>query len=200
MIIVGLTGSICVGKSTVAKTFIEHGMWIVDADKIAHELVGIDCAGLLDIIAVFGKEYLNTDNSLNRIKLGELVFNNPKEMDKLNATMKPHLEKRIKLRFKTCEDIGFPVVVFDGPMIIEFNHADLYRPLIVVSCDQDKQLERLMKRNNLTKDQAMARINCQMPTSEKIKFADYVIDTNNTIEESINQTKIIIEKITKEIK
>ena len=200
MIIAGLTGSICCGKSTVARTFIDRGFFIVDADKIAHEIVKPGTQAWMDILVAFGKEYLNTDDSLNRSELGELVFNDPKEMDKLNTIMKPFLEERFKFAFEAYKNLGFPIVIFDGPTIIESGHADLYRPLIVVSCDQDKQLERLMKRNHLTESQAMARINCQMPTSEKIKFADYVIDTNNTIEESINQTKIIIEKITKEIK
>jgi dephospho-CoA kinase len=200
MIIVGLTGSICCGKSTISKTFVDQGFFIVDADKIAHEIVKPGTQAWMDIYVAFGKQYFNTDDSINREELGELVFNDPKEMDKLNAIMKLYIEERISNSFEFFKTAGFPIIVYDAPLLIEFGHADLYRPLIVVSCDKGKQVERLMKRNNLTEAQAMARINCQLPTSEKIKYADHIIDTNGTIEESIKQTKLIIEKITKEIK
>lgn len=195
MIICGLTGGICSGKSTISKTFQYHNIPVVDADIVARQVVEPNTPGLSQVINAFGVEYLNDDGTLNRTKLGNLVFNNQKKLDKLNSIMSVLMKEEQTYQFKVLKRRGFPIVVFDAALICEMGNADKYRPLIVVSCPLEIQLQRLMARNNLTESEAMARINKQFSAEERIKFADYVIDTSKSIEHSVKQTERIIRKL-----
>ncbi len=112
-------------------------------------------------------------------------------MDELNAIMGPLIDEESEYQIKQAHKTN-NIVVYDAALIIESGHSTRYNPLIVVSCPIDIQLTRLMKRNSLTRDEAMARISSQIPTEEKIKFADFVIDSSDTIESSIKQTETII--------
>jgi len=208
--IFGLTGGIACGKSTVTKTFRKNGIPIVDADQVARDVVIPGSPGWFEVFLTFGKEYLNSDDSINRQKLGALVFSNPKEMKKLNDVMKPLLETESKRQLEHALSFGElewntetnspilhrpGIVGYDAALICEMGNADKYRPLIVVNCPPEIQIERLIKRNNLTIEQAQARIDAQMPLSEKVKLADFVIDTSGTIENSEKQTLEIISKL-----
>lgn len=208
--IFGLTGGIACGKSTVTKTFRDNGIPMVDADQVARDVVIPGSEGWFQVFLAFGKDYLNSDDSLNREKLGALVFSNPEEMKKLNDIMKPLIEneskRQLEYRLKNGElfwneETNQPgirlsnMVGYDAALIIEMGNADKYRPLIVVYCEPALQIERLIKRNNLTYEQAKARIDAQIPASEKVKLADFVIDTSGTIENSVEQTLNIIEKL-----
>lgn len=195
MIIVGLTGGIASGKSTVSKTFKEHNIPVVDADIVARQVVELGTPGLQQIKDAFGKDYLNEDETLNRSKLGELVFKDQKSLDKLNNIMDPLMREEQKKQFKKLKERGFKLAVFDAALICEMGNADKYRPLIVVACPLEIQLQRLMARNSLTKEQAMARIDKQFSMEIRTKLADYVIDTSKDIENSIKQTVKIIRKL-----
>lgn len=195
MMIVGLTGGIASGKSTISKTFQYYNIPVVDADIVARQVVAPETVGLSQVINAFGTEYLNDDGTLNRTKLGSLVFNNQKELDKLNGIMSGLMKEEQTNQFKSLKRRGFPFVVFDAALICEMGNADKYRPLIVVACPLEVQLQRLMSRNNLTESEAMARISKQFSVEERIKFADYVIDTSKSIEHSVKQTEKIIRKL-----
>lgn len=195
MIIVGLTGGIASGKSTVSRTFKEHNIPVVDADIVARQVVELESPGLQQVADAFGKDYLNEDGTLNRIKLGELVFKNQKSLDKLNNIMNPLMKEEQKKQFKRLKDRGFKLAIFDAALICEMGNVEKYRPLIVVSCPLEMQLQRLMSRNNLTKEQAMARIDKQFSLEIRNKLADYVIDTSKDIEHSVKQTVKIIRKL-----
>lgn len=205
MITFGLTGGIATGKSTVEKTFISHGIPIVDADIVARQVVEPGTYGLLKIVEIFGPDTLFPNGTLNRSKLSEMVFDclpedvRQNNMHMLNNLMGPLIREEGARQIKKLHDHGRGIVGWSAALICEMGQAEHYRPLIVVSCPVEMQVERLIKRSGLTTDQAMSRINAQMPTQQKTALADYVISSDGTIEESIKQTEIYIE-ILKSIK
>jgi len=190
--IIGLTGGIASGKSTIAKTFAKHNIPIVDADIVARQVVEPGKYGLNRIAFVFGKDVLLEDGTLNRKKLGELVFSNDDILVVLNRIMLPLILEEASTQMTKLYKSGHKIIVYDAALICENGNADKYRPLIVAHCSKETQLARLIKRNGLTEEQAMKRINAQMSSEDKIKLADYSVDTNGTIESSIQQTKNII--------
>ena len=193
MITFGLTGGIASGKSTVTKTFRAAGIPMVDADIVARQVVEPGTPGLQAVINAFGTEYLLSDGTLNRTKLGALVFADKKELDICNKIMMPLIHDEGAAQIQKLHDEGHLIVGYDAALICEIGNAEKYRPLIVVHCPTDTQLARLMSRNNLTRDEAMARIEAQMPVEKKKAMADYLIDTSGTIEYSVQQTEKIIE-------
>jgi dephospho-CoA kinase len=194
--IVGLTGGICCGKSTVAKTFVRLGIPEVDADIVARQVVEVGTKGWDRIRATFGMEYLNDDQTINRAKLGKLVFSDRNTRSLLDQLMLPLIidESKIQLE-KLARDHA--IVVYNAALICEMGHADRYRPLVVVVCTPEIQLARLMNRNNLTKIEAMLRINAQMPAAAKCDMADFVIETSGNIEGSVLQTEVVLYEIRK---
>lgn len=192
MITFGLTGGIACGKSTATKTFQKLGIPMVDADIIAREVVEPGTYGLWSIVDTFGSQYLNEDGTMNRSAMGAFVFSNQEALDKMNKIMTPLINHASTLHISKLHDQGYNIVGYDAALICEMGNADKYRPLIVVACPQHMQVERMMKRNNLTMEHAMARINSQMSTEDKIKLADYVIDTSGSIEDSVRQTESIV--------
>lgn len=195
MIIFGLTGGIASGKSTVTKTFIKHGIPLVDADIVAREVVTVGSHGWGFVRAMFGQEYFNEDETINRTKLGALVFSDKQAMYNLNHVMKPLIQIESARQITALHSAGNSIVGYNAALICEMGNAKKYHPLIVVACSKDIQKERLMKRNDLTEEQALARINAQMSVEEKIKLADHVIDTSKEIEFSIQQTETIIHQL-----
>jgi len=193
MITFGLTGGIASGKSTVTKTFRAAGIPVVDADIVARQVVEPGTTGLQMIVSTFGKEYLQEDGTLDRIKLGTLVFSNKAELDRVNQIMMPLINDESAAQIKKLHDDGHLIVGYDAALICEMGNSKKFRPLIVVHCPQDMQIVRLMSRNKLTRDEAMARIQAQMPVGEKMAMADFLIDTSGSVDQSVNQTKAIIE-------
>lgn len=191
-LIVGLTGGICCGKSTVSKTFLKYSIPIVDADQVARDVVVSNSIGLKQVIGSFGDAHLNTDGSLNRITLGKFVFDHPEELKKLNSIMMPLITEEADKQIDAFKKAGHSIIVYDAALIFEMGNASKYHPLIVAYCSSELQLDRLMKRNSLTREDAMARINAQMPVEEKMRKATFLIDTNGSIEDSIKQTEKII--------
>ena len=189
MITFGITGGIASGKSTVTKTFIKLGVPIVDADVVARQVVEPGTVGLEAIVDAFGQDILCIDGTLNRPKLGDLVFHDATQMSMINHIMTPLINTESSRQIAEMHAQGHEIVGYDAALICEMGNADKYRPLIVVQCPQAIQVERLMKRNDLTYDQAMARITCQMPVEQKAKLADWIIDTSGTIEDSTKQTE-----------
>lgn len=195
MITFGLTGGIASGKSTVTKTFRYLGIPIVDADVVARQIVEPGTVGLQAVVFAFGKEFLQSDGTLNRTKLGARVFADKKELDICNKIMGPLIVDESAAQIKKLHDDGAPLVGYDAALICEMGNSKKYRPLIVVHCPSDTQIDRLMSRNNLTRAEAMYRIEAQMPVEKKKALADYLIDTSDSIESSKYQTKVIAHRI-----
>jgi len=193
MITFGLTGGIASGKSTVTKTFRSVGIPMVDADIVARQVVEPGTHGLETVIKAFGTDFLQSDGTLNRTALGALVFANEEARHLINKIMYPLINDESSAQIKKLHEDGHVLVGYDAALICEMGNAKKYRPLIVVHCPRVTQIERLMSRNSLTHAEAMARIEAQMPVEKKMELADYLIDTSGTVENSINQTKNIIE-------
>lgn len=193
MITFGLTGGIACGKSTVTKTFRANNIPMVDADIVARQVVEPGSYGLARVVRAFGAEYLNPDGTLNRTKLGALVFSDNSARRVIDKIMAPLINTESSTQINTLLSQGHSIVGYDAALICEMGNSEKYRPLIVVHCPRDTQVERLMSRNNLTRAEAMARIEAQMPLEKKVKLADYTINTSGTIEESVKQTEVIIQ-------
>jgi|ERR1035437_2862093 dephospho-CoA kinase len=195
MILCGITGGIASGKSTVSKTLINNGVFIIDADQVSRDVVVPGSKGLQLLIDEFGIEILSEDGSLNRKHLGDLVFDNSVLMDSLNKIMIPLIDEESSKQIRYAQYQGCSIICYDSALVCEFGHADKYRPLIAVQCSEEQQIERLMKRGtghgSLTREQAMARINAQMPVPEKVAMADWIIDSSYSIDYSIKQTETI---------
>lgn len=190
MLRVGLTGSIGVGKSFVTSVFEELGCHVLDADQTAREVVMPDTPGLKAITQEFGAEILHPDGTLNRKQLGALVFADESRRQRLNHILHPFIIARQDeiMRGWEAEDPN-GIGIIDAALMIESGGYKRFDKLIVVHCRPEVQLERLMLRDNLSHDEALRRINAQMPQEEKQKFADYLIDTSDGFE--LTRTQII---------
>jgi len=183
MLRVGLTGSIGVGKSFVASVFVELGCHVVDADQTAREVVMPGTPGLKALTEAFGDEILNPDGTLNRKQLGAVVFNDERQRQRLNHILHPFIivrQDEIMNAWEAEDPDG--VGIIDAALMIESGGYKRFDKLIVVHCRPEVQLERLMLRDKLSRDEALRRINAQMPQEEKQKFADYLIDTSDGFE------------------
>lgn len=184
---IGLTGGIASGKSTVAKMIRELGIPVIDADQIARDVVKVGEEAYKQIVQTFGQEILQENGEIDRAKLGAIVFHNEQERKKLNAIVHPAVRRRMLAEKKAYVQKGAKTVVLDIPLLFESELTHLIDKIIVVYVDDDVQLDRLMKRNGFSKEEALARIRAQMPLREKVKKADAVIDNNGTIEETKQQ-------------
>lgn len=197
MLRVGLTGSIAVGKSFVARVLSELGCQVLDADDTAREVVVPGSAGLAEVVAEFGPEILQADGALDRSKLGVLVFERADKRAVLNSILHPLIiaqqDKQLReWESKTPDGIS----VIDAALMIESGGYRRFDKVIVVHCRPEVQLERLMARNNLTRDEALRRVGAQMAQDEKKKFADYLIDTSDGFEAARERTKEVYDELT----
>ncbi len=192
MKIIGLTGNIACGKSTVAAIFKELGATLIDADKVARDIVGKGNPALGKIINHFGNEILNKDGTLNREKLGRKVFNDEKARQILNDITHPEIFKEINNLIEKYRSEGKRIVIIEAALIIEREKLKkIIDKLIVVSTSKDIQIKRLKDRDGFSKEQALSRINSQIPIEEKIKHADYVIHNDTDISNIKNQVDTI---------
>ena len=195
MITFGITGGISVGKSTVSNLIrSKYNIPIVDADTIIREVVEPGTPGLQYLINAFGSEILS-ENYLNRPYLSNLVFNNKLAMDKLNSIMSPLVKEESFKQIQNLHSQGHYLVGYDYALLFESGVNNLYNPIIVVSCNEDLQIKRLIARNGYSKDQALARINSQMPLQYKVERADYVIHNNNGMSELSSDIYSVINKL-----
>ncbi len=189
MLRVGLTGSIGVGKTFVASIFVELGCHVLDADQTAREVVMPGTPGLEAIVHEFGEQILNTDGTLDRKRLGALVFADENRRQRLNHILHPFIIARqdeILREWEREDPKGIGIV--DAALMIESGGYKRFDKLIVVHCRPEVQLERLMLRDKLSRDEAQRRINSQMPQEEKQKFGDYLIDTSDGFDPTRSRT------------
>jgi len=196
MLKVGLTGSIAVGKSFVLRTLAELGCRVVDADTIAREVVAPASAGLKLVTAVFGNEILREDGALDRAKLGAIVFSDESKRAQLNSILHPLI---IAVQDDQIREIELQdpngIVVIDAALMIESGGYRRLDKLIVVHCRPEIQLNRLMSRDQLSREAAAQRIASQMPQEEKMKYADYLIDTSEGFAETRRHVVAVYEEL-----
>ena len=191
ILIIGITGSIACGKSLVSNYLQEKGYTIIDADKIGHMALENDEVKK-QLVNKFGKSILK-DNEVNRVTLGKLVFENNENLKELNNIIHPQIRKNISEQIQVHKNEK--LVFVDVPLLFEAKFDDLVEKIIVVSLDEKIQLERLMNRNSLSKEEALQRIKSQIPVREKEKLGDYVVDNSFTQENTYNQVDRILEKL-----
>jgi dephospho-CoA kinase len=188
MKVIGLTGGIACGKSTVSCILKELGAAIIDADEIARQIIKPGRPALGSIIDTFGDEYLRIDGGLDRKKLGDLVFSQPEALKLLNSIVHPAIVEEIKntiISLKGCTK--YKAIVVDAALLIETGLTELVDEVWVVSVPYDIQLSRLKKRSNLTFKEARDRIESQMTDSERFKYADKIIDNSKSMEDTREQ-------------
>jgi len=196
--IIGITGSIGTGKSTVSNYLILKGYSVVDADKISKGAYNIGSNGYKAILEVFGVEILNSNGEVDRKKIKKIVFDDSNMLQRLNMAIHPiiinEIEKEIEILLESQN-----VVFLDAPLLIETELHKKVDKIIVVVCDKNEQINRIIKRDKITADMAISIINSQMSIDEKLKFADYIVYNNSTIENLYSQVDEIILEIKKEI-
>lgn len=183
MKIIALTGGISCGKTTLANMLRELGAPVIDADAISRSLTAPGGKALPAIREAFGGEVFQNDQTLNRAALAERVFHDPEQLQKLNNLTHPLIIERMQSEIERCRKSGAPVVVLDVPLLFETGLDRLADETVCVSAPLPVQLKRLMTRNGLTEEQAMRRIQSQMPLCEKEKLADRTISTDCPLEE-----------------
>ena len=194
--IIGLTGGIATGKTTVSKILIEKGYKLIDADKIAREVVAINNPAYLRIVEEFGEAILLEDKTIDRKALGNIIFNDNSSREKLNQITHPQIFKTIKLNIqKLCKEES--IIFVDIPLLFEqfhlFKEYDIrFNEIVLVYVDEKTQIERLVKRDFISKEQALNKIRSQMPIVEKRSKSSKTIDNNGDVEELKKQVDILL--------
>jgi len=183
MKIIGLTGGIASGKSTVSRFLAEMGAVIINADEVAHETLKSDIELQQEIVADFGDQILTTEGRIDRERLGEIVFTNPDALARLNRIMHPRLYEMVRAQLENYRQQKVKVVILEVPLLIEAGWTALADEIWVTVASEATVLGRLQQQVGLSAKQALARIGSQMPAKDRIKHADVVIDTDCSLDE-----------------
>lgn len=178
--ILGITGSIATGKSTVVNIFKQYGFSVVDADIIAREVVEPNTAGLKKVVETFGSSVLCSDGSLNRKQLGQIIFSDTKKRQALNALLAPFLQEAIIEQIKRASAVS-SLVIADIPLLYEAGYDKYMDQVAVVYIPEDLQVQRLMKRDRITKKEAQKKVASQLSIEEKKKRADIIFDNQESL-------------------
>lgn len=186
-LVIGLTGGIASGKSTVSNMLKEMNITVIDADVEARLAVEKGEPAYQKIVAEFGNDILLTNEEIDRVKLGSIIFHNADKRKLLNSIVHPEVRKRMNNQVEAAREREEQVIVLDIPLLFESKLTHMVEKTILVYVDRDIQLKRLMERNELSLKDAEARIKSQMPLSEKVSLADAVINNNGGITETKKQ-------------
>jgi dephospho-CoA kinase len=199
MLIVGLTGGIASGKSLVARIFKDAGARIIDADRIVRELLEPGLPAWKEVSDHFGNAVLMPDTCIDRRKLGEIVFSDPEKRVWLNQCLHPRVFEVYTVQVKRLsERAPDAIIVFDAALLIETGFHKKMDKTVVVYAHPDQQLARLMKRDGFSREQALARIESQMPLRDKRGYGDYVIENTGTREEAELQARAVFQRLKEE--
>ncbi|HEU4808745.1 MAG TPA: dephospho-CoA kinase [Homoserinimonas sp.] len=197
MYLIGLTGGIASGKSVVAKRLAEHGAIHIDADALARQVVEPGSRGLAAIAEEFGPGVIAADGSLDRAALGSLVFGDTERLARLNAIVHPLVRERTSTLITEAEQADpDAIVVYDVPLLIEAA-VDRQHPfdlIVVVDAEAEARIDRLVTLRGLSRDEAVHRLNSQATDTERLAIADVVIDSNDTLEQTIAQADALFER------
>lgn len=194
MLTVGLTGSIAVGKSFVCSVLRENGIPVLDADLTAREVVAAGTDGLAELVSHFGNDVLTANGELDRKKMAALVFSDPERLSLLNSIVHPRvIAKQNDWVDEQHRSDRNGIAVIDAALMIESGAYRRFDKIVVVWCEPDIQLSRLMLRDNLGADDALKRINAQMSQDEKKSFADHLINTSHGFDDTRRQTLDLID-------
>jgi dephospho-CoA kinase len=193
--LVGLTGGIGSGKSTVAAILRRLGAAIINADELSREVVQPEQEAWKEIIKTFGPDILQEDKTLDRRKLRKIVFDNPEARKQLEAIIHPRVRALAERRISELAATGSSVIVYEVPLLFEAQIHLWLRPVILVACDLETQKKRLLERDHLTELEAQQHVDAQMSLEEKRKLADHVIENDGTLEELEQDVRAVLQKI-----
>ena len=195
---IGLTGGIATGKSNVLEILRELGCQVLDADRVAHEVIEPGQPAYQEILEHFGEAVSGPDGRIDRAKLGAIVFADEAEREKLNSIVHPRVFQWQARWFEAVlQENPSAIAVVDAALMIETGSYRRFDKLIVVYCTPELQLERLMKRSKMSREDALARISSQMPSAEKLKYADYPIDTSQGFIDTRRQVEAVYHDLLK---
>jgi dephospho-CoA kinase len=194
-VVIGLTGGIASGKSTVSDMLRKQGIRVIDADQIAREVVEIGKPAYEQIVKTFGQDILHEDKTINREKLGTLIFSEENKRQQLNKIVHPAVRKEMLKQTEEEKAHQAKIVVLDIPLLFESKLTYMVDEIIVVYVDEETQLKRLMKRNSYSEEEAKIRIGSQLPLKEKAELADEIIHNQGSIEETRAQVHELISKL-----
>jgi len=180
---IGLTGGIGSGKSTVSRCLAELGAVILNADKVGHEAFKPNTEAWHEVVATFGKQVLTPSGEIDRKKLGGIVFSQPESLSRLNQIMHPRMYDMMKAQIEEYRQQGVDVVVLEAAVLIEANWTPLVDEVWVTVAPEAAVLERIKKQRGLDNEQTLARIRSQLPTEERVKHADVVINNDGDLDE-----------------
>jgi dephospho-CoA kinase len=190
MLRVGLTGGLASGKSLVGHALVDLGCHLIEADALGHEVLLPDGEAYAPVVNEFGREILDATGVIDRRRLGALVFGHPERLAKLSSYVHPAVAKRqeqILAGIQASDPDG--IVVVEAAILVETGSYRRFARLIVAMCGRELQIQRAMKRDGLTREEVLARLDQQLPLEEKVKVADYVIDTSGAKEHALEQTR-----------
>jgi len=196
MQLIGLTGGIASGKSVVAARLAEHGAVVVDADRVAREVVEPGTPALARIAEEFGAGVIAPDGSLDRAALGSLIFASPEKRAALNAITHPAVAVRSHELFAAAAAVDpEAIVVYDVPLLVDAGRTDEFDLVVVVNASTETRVRRMIELRGMTRDEAMHRINSQATDTERLAVADVVIDSNGALEQTLEQADALWEKL-----
>ena len=196
MQLIGLTGGIASGKSVVAARLAEHGAVVVDADRIAREVVDPGTPALARIAQEFGSAVIRSDGSLDRAALGAVVFSSLEKRQALNAITHPAVAERSHALFEAAEAADpEAIVVYDVPLLVDAGRSDEFDLIVVVNASTETRIARMVELRGMTRDEALHRLNSQASNTERLAIADVVIDSNGTLEETLQQADALWETL-----
>ncbi len=196
MIILGVTGDLGSGKSTVAGMLEKRGAKVLNADLIARMALRKNSLVYPALVREFGKGILNANGSVDRGKLAKIAFSRPEKLKSLNALIHPWLKLNLKMRLQRLERDSKTIAVVDAAVLLEAGMRELVDMLIVVTADIDRKLERVRNRGRITVEQAKQRLRFQITQANKLKYADFVIDNNDGLEFTRKQVDVIWKQLT----
>ena len=183
MKVIGLTGGIGSGKSTVSRFLAELGAVIIDADRVGHEALGTSDEVRRELVSAFGRQIIAPAGDIDRKKLGEIVFDDPESLARLNQIMHPRMYNMVKAGLEEYRGQRVAVVVLEAPLLIEADWTSLVDEVWVTVADESTVLKRVKEKFGLSERECLARIHCQLPSEERVKHADVVIDTDCGLDE-----------------
>jgi dephospho-CoA kinase len=196
MQLIGLTGGIASGKSVVAARLAEHGAVVVDADRVAREVVEPGTPALARIAQEFGDAVIASDGSLDRAALGALIFSSPEKRAALNAITHPAVGIRSRELFDAAAAADpDAIVVYDVPLLVDAARTEEFDLVVVVNASTETRITRMMELRGMTRDEAVHRINSQATNTERLAIADVVIDSNGSLDQTLEQADALWEKL-----
>ena len=192
---IGLTGGVGSGKSTVSTYMKELGIPVIDGDKLAREAVMPGSPAMKEIRKFFGDDIFLPDGNLDRLKVASIVFNDEKKRQQLNGIIHPYIWHRTQQQLLRAQEEGHEIVVLDMPLLLEISWQLRVEAVWIVKVPLEEQIRRVMDRDGFTRNQVLARIHKQMPTENKLSYADVIIDNSHSVEDTRRQVLVALQKI-----